>query len=628
MTTTYVLSPNPKWLFTNVNGEPLASGYMQVFNELTMEQVNLYQDDGGAAAYPLDIRFDATGMQGPFYWPQDSVTDISYLIVVRNSDYVFQFSVENYVPSDNGSGGSGTTTILDLENYIINNTFDNNCGTINALNKTNVLLAAGSHQGFTAPEATILGGDIRFIKNATGGQDDITFPSFAFGNNDFAPTDQTPEQSLRINCSIAAGGTETYKEVQFAICKDLQNFSGEQVTFSFWGKSASSNKQIAIGKIYYFGIGGAPTTAINDAIASFTLTASWVQYTATVTLPLASVGTRGDDENDQFFITFRYPTNEIFDTYIAKPCMYLGARYPQKTFQDPDAVSSVVDAPRTGDLRISINSFSPFGWVPMNDGTIGNVASGATTRANPDTFPLYQLIYMSMSNTLAPVTGGRTGSGSTVAESIADYTADKPIQLSRVLGRVLAGAWGGSADTGAATKTTTTTITSVDIGTDVITVASATEMLTGRPIKFTVSGAGVMPGGLTASTASATTAYYAIYVTPTTIKVALTAAAALAGTAINLTAGFVATVTIQAPAYELGQFGGSYTHTLISAELPDPLTEASTANTNSGGGPGTRSPSGFSADTARNDFILANAGGNQPHNNMQNTVFMNIFAKL
>lgn len=75
---------------------------------------------------------------------------------------------------------------------------------------------------------------------------------------------------------------------------------------------------------------------------------------------------------------------------------------------------------------------------------------------------------------------------------------------------------------------TSNTITNVDTTTDVITVTSAVDTSTGMPVFFTAGGGSIT--GL-----SNNRIYYAIRVTSTTFKLALTQADAIAGTAIDLT---------------------------------------------------------------------------------------------
>lgn len=92
----------------------------------------------------------------------------------------------------------------------------------------------------------------------------------------------------------------------------------------------------------------------------------------------------------------------------------------------------------TGDIKMSFKAVADYGFVMMNDGTIGSASSGATTRANADTQALYELLWNNISNTWAPVSSGR---GATAA---ADFAANKTLALTKVLGRALgiAGAGG------------------------------------------------------------------------------------------------------------------------------------------------------------------------------------------
>lgn len=92
----------------------------------------------------------------------------------------------------------------------------------------------------------------------------------------------------------------------------------------------------------------------------------------------------------------------------------------------------------TGDVKFTLKATADTGWVMMDDGTIGNAASGATTRANADTEALFTLLWNNVSDTYAPVSGGRG------ASAAADYAANKTIALTKVLGRALGAAGAGS----------------------------------------------------------------------------------------------------------------------------------------------------------------------------------------
>ena len=88
----------------------------------------------------------------------------------------------------------------------------------------------------------------------------------------------------------------------------------------------------------------------------------------------------------------------------------------------------------TGVVKDYVGTTAPAGYVLLSGRTIGSASSGATERANADTQALYTLLWNSMSNTEAAVTGGRG------ASAAADFAANKPIALPDARGRVVAGA--------------------------------------------------------------------------------------------------------------------------------------------------------------------------------------------
>ncbi len=93
----------------------------------------------------------------------------------------------------------------------------------------------------------------------------------------------------------------------------------------------------------------------------------------------------------------------------------------------------------TGDLKATWKTTADSGWIMCDDGTIGDVSSGATTLASSTTSSLYTLIWTNFANTEAAVSTGRG------ASAAADYAAHKTIALPKMLGRVygIAGAGAG-----------------------------------------------------------------------------------------------------------------------------------------------------------------------------------------
>lgn len=106
------------------------------------------------------------------------------------------------------------------------------------------------------------------------------------------------------------------------------------------------------------------------------------------------------------------------------------------------AIQALVPPPetawQTGDVKLTMQPTAADGWIICNDGSIGNAASAASTRANDDCEALYSLLWANVSNTYAPVSGGRG------ASAAGDWAAGKTIGLTRMLGRALAVAGSGA----------------------------------------------------------------------------------------------------------------------------------------------------------------------------------------
>ena len=90
---------------------------------------------------------------------------------------------------------------------------------------------------------------------------------------------------------------------------------------------------------------------------------------------------------------------------------------------------------RAGDIKATIRG-AEAGWFVMNDGTIGDQYSGATTRANPDCWEAFAYLWgagglpLYVAGTWTPV--GRAG------DWVADWNAHRHLQTPWVLGRAMA----------------------------------------------------------------------------------------------------------------------------------------------------------------------------------------------
>jgi len=473
MAVTYSLAPEPFWVIINNEGTVAGGAKMYTRSSLNLEQDKIvYQDAGGTIPWPNPIIFDLNGVQGPFYWEFDSAApEDLYYIFVNDSDGNLIWDINDFSGGSGGGGGGTVTTYLPLLNYISNNVFINHIDDMaSAANVTNTVIAPSNHKGFTpalinpivAAYGTV-GPDIRFVKNNTGlSSDQITFPLFPLASAALAP-DSTPVEYLRYQCSGSPIG-ETYKSFQFPITQKVKNLSGQAMTFNIWAKVTATPVTLDVNVVQYFGSGTAASAEASSTQGAITLTTSWVPYKTLITIPSVagkSLGTGGQETNDDaLYIQLALPLGTNCDIQFTKPSLYLGNVNPDQTFDTYDEIDSINQTPRTGDIKTSLLSSAPYGWVAMNDGSIGETASGATNRANQDTFQLYKTIWDGVLNASAPVSGS-TGRG---ASAVADFVALKTLTLPLSLGRALAGAGAGA--------NLTARLLGQNVGSEVITVAS------------------------------------------------------------------------------------------------------------------------------------------------------------
>lgn len=164
-----------------------------------------------------------------------------------------------------------------------------------------------------------------------------------------------------------------------------QDFNGVLNAITAWNQWQAAGAQITFNTAFSIAISGYPKGAI---LASTTFGKGWIN--------LADGNTNDPDST---------PTN----------------------WQE----TSIFGGMTTGDAKLTIKTTADTGWIIMNDGTIGDASSGATTRANADTAALFALLWANVSNTYAAVSGGRG------ASAAADYAAHKTIQCGTILGRSL-----------------------------------------------------------------------------------------------------------------------------------------------------------------------------------------------
>ena len=290
----------------------------------------------------------------------------------------------------------------------------------------------------------------------------------------------------------------------------------------------------------------------------------------------------------------------------------------------------------TGDCVFTFKTVPDPGWILVDDGSVGGPASGATTRANNDTFDLFALFWAPPYTTICRMLNSSGSPVARGASAAADFAANRRIVIPKMLGRALAAGGTGGFES----------FFTANAANDQLAIDSNSSIYTGGIVR--VSNAG---GGLPAPLLPATD-YFAIRLTPTTMQLATSRANALAGVAIDLTTAGTGTHTITMTFAErpLGSIAGEETHVQTDGELrthnhPGSVTEedgahphvARTHTSVSGGNPSDKLQSGSlgnpSADAGvieatnsehEHDLLISSNGGSNPMNILGPRVYGNV----
>lgn len=655
------------YLVDKDTGEPLAAGIVTLYEDDQRSILKPWYEQQGAfpnyffVPLPNPMTLSAVGTiqdaDGndviPFFYPyvenEESPQKQAYYITVYNANGELQFTRSNFpfVPTT-----PVVSTVDTNENLLINSVFwrniaDNvnvvtggtgsiltNTITINGINFNYAAIAPSQHDGFTMP-------DICYFRNSTDGMETITFANFSTNYADNVLVgDPTPQYYLEINCT--AVGSETVKYIQIPLDSSIYDLSG-YVTTDFTLQALAVNPinppVITMGIFQFLGTG-----VLSPVVTpkSQTLSQAWFKYE--VNLPIPSVQTptpvtpsaAGDHG---LYLQIGIPVG-AFTIRIAMPSFYLSNTSATNSFQTNDQVNAIISSPRTGDIRTSINKFSPYGWVLANDGVISLNSSAtlpsniSSARQNKDTWQLYNFLW---NNTLSvtttnPMVGNQgllcaiydsagliTTKG---ASAYVDFIANKQLQIPLALGRVMLGLPPASNVT--YNHLTNPTWNPGNLGVFTIT----------NPVLFNLIyvGSPVYLTGTVPSTYTANLVYFAIPALDGTagqFQLATTYANALAGTPVAAATNDGSNIVLN---FALGTSFGQDEHVQLERELATHSHPGSTAVSTSanGGGPTViaRSINASAIINLPNVLNIASDGLAYPFNVVQPSTYMNVFFKL
>jgi len=600
------------------SGVPNNYTYIALPNPLTLSAAGTICDINGIDTIPFFYPYDETN---------ETIHDPYYITIVNHAQ-TNQITRENFpfVPS------SGTTPINGdiFNNLIVNNGFWRNIqpNTLNASPTSysygtgvDIIVAPSQHDGFSSP-------DIRFIRTNASATDAVTFVPFPAASSQPIKNDIVPEYYLSHNCTVVGSG-ELQKCYQFPISLHINTLESVPFTLTIQaqngGGTGAGQNTISLYILQNTGTGTvSPTPRL---LGTLTLNSSWQTYTLTSVFPATSGLTLGAGADDALYLQVQMPLSATCTINFTKPCIYLTQNLtPSNEFKTYDQVDAIINSPRTGDVRSSLNMFYPYGWVPMNDGTIGNPSSNATTRKSADTWQLYNLIWTvgKVVDTGVPfnnIAQLYDSSGTPInygGTAIADFNANKQLALTKMMGRVIMGSVPSTALL--ATNYTQNVTASNSAGTLLFTGVNSSLMFVGQPVTFTSTG--TLPDAIIANAV-----YFITNINAggaNTFEIATIYSNAIAGTAIayGSTSG---TPTISCYLDTSGVYLGEYAHTQLVSEL---AAHNHTLTTVTSGRVGTSAVFFNYLNDISGAATSGITGSGTPFNIVQPGVFYNIYIKL
>lgn len=375
-----IAAPMLQDLLVDKDGTPMAAGTITLYQDNSRTTLkNWYYQSGTPGHYtyiplPNPLTLSAAGtitdINGidtiPFYYPYSELDETvvqPYYITIVNHAQTNQITRANFpfLPPT----GNNPDTESSFDNYIINNEFWRNIGTMSLTNVLNQVVAPSQHDGFNMP-------DVTFAKNVTGGIDTVTFTKFPLTNTPILKGDITPEYYLNHTCSNTPTG-ETQKGYYFPISLHVNTLASVTFTVTIQSENVggTGTGQNIINLYIYQFTGTGTVSPAPFLIGTITLTTAWQKYEFTSVFPSTAGLTLGSGQDDSLYLLVQMPLNQNCSINFCKPSIYLSQTVPSNNFQTYDQIDMVINSPRTGDLRTSVNSFYPYGWVPMNDGVIG-----------------------------------------------------------------------------------------------------------------------------------------------------------------------------------------------------------------------------------------------------------------
>jgi hypothetical protein len=421
--TNYILAPTPKWAPRDKLGLPIVNGKVWTYANFTRTIPKpTFQDPAGLNPNNNPIELDAAG-EAVVYWMDDDF----YSIEIYDADGSLVDSEDNY-PNVNSSGGGDITVVQQSNNMVRNPQFSHWTPSGERF-LTDILLTnvkpSVNNTDYYCDDWTY------YTADGTDATNNLSRQLMPLGDSSVPGT---PVYFHRFTCTTAGTG-ETAKRIEQTYIS-VETLNNSEVSFSIWAKSSSlSTFQINLAQI--FGTGG--SAEVVTEVLTATLSNSWTQYNAVITMPSIAGKTLGAN-GDCLKLRIELPLNQTCSIDLVNVQMIPGGMAYPFSYQTINETFKHLDFQinqnvfQTGDIKYSLYTFAPAGWIlASGTNTLGNISSGATYELNSGK-ALFYLMWNNFSTLIIYAKDGTVTTRGTSAE--ADWNAFKRLQVLGLENRV------------------------------------------------------------------------------------------------------------------------------------------------------------------------------------------------
>lgn len=128
-----------------------------------------------------------------------------------------------------------------------------------------------------------------------------------------------------VQCAVTGGSSANDMFTYYQPIENVRTFAGQQVTVSFYAKSASGTPKVGVSMEQYFGSGGSSTVYTGSTV-TLSGSTTWTRYSATVTIPSVSGKTIGSGDNLKlnFILSAGTSIDTLFGTSVGVQTATIG----------------------------------------------------------------------------------------------------------------------------------------------------------------------------------------------------------------------------------------------------------------------------------------------------------------